>query len=320
MHQPLFPPRRPPGAPYRISDEAQVAIREHWSSVSSSDESSRPQKRTAAGQPLHLQPRKPTFKALRRSPSLGQSVSRVPTQARRTASTFAPNKRQPLVGKFTPPNSKTHGNFLPGPSALGYNRPSTPPPKTMGVSQDLSMRAPSTPNSDPSLSLLKDQRRETDHHAYEAPRRVTPSVKSPESAMNLLTVADGSFTRSTADPENTNNATTISAPILNPSDAVKPNSALKLRTPKSTRLRYTPVTSSKKRRSSIYDMEDEEEIENSENEPKRQKPMWQTAAQAFGRSRQDWNVRASPAEVESILVPRKPSPAVGKRSVYLPRL
>ena len=71
---------------------------------------------------------------------------------------------------------------------------------------------------------------------------------------------------------------------------------------------------------SIYDLEDDEEIEDSENKPKRHRTMWQTAAQTFGTSRQDWNEKTSPGGVESTLVPRTPSPTGGKNSVYLLRL
>jgi hypothetical protein len=320
MHQPLFPPRRQSGSPYRISEEAQATIRKHWSSASSSDESSRSNKARKAEKPFFLQPRKPTFKALRKSPSLGQTMSQATAQARRMASTSIPDKRQPLVAK---PGPSSRGNDeIPSPDAatLVCNRPATPRTKTRGVIQNLPLRALSTPVSHLSLQSSKGQRRKSDHQVNKASRRPLSPTNVRGNFLSTLSADDRSRARFPASPDMINSATFTPAQRMDQSDAFKVNSGLKLRTPKSARLRYTPVSSSKKRRMSIYELNDDEAIEDSDNERGRQRPIWQTATQVFGKSRQDWDVIASSREAESMLVPRTPSPVEGKRSVYLPRL
>jgi hypothetical protein len=224
--------------------------------------------------------------------------------------------RQPLVATSAQ-HSRNNDKITPtGASPRESNRAATPRPKAKGISRNMSSRALSIPISDPSLCLLKSYRHKTDHQAYEASRRPVSAANISENATNVLPPVD----RPPARPRAGLDETIRPTQSPNQSDSVKPNSGLKLRTPRSAKLQPMPVSGARKRQVSIYDLEDDEEIEDSENESQRHRTMWQTAAQTFGRSRQDWNEKSPPGGVECTLVPRTPSPIGGKNSVYLPRL
>jgi hypothetical protein len=257
MHQHLFPTRRRSGPLHRFSEEVETVIRDNWTISSSSDESSGSDTHTGTKTAQYLQPRKPIFKALRKSPSLEQTTKRTTAQSNIDQSIGTSSKRQSLGVSYAQHRSKDNENPALGAFSRGSSRPATPRPRIRSRSQDLALRA------------------------------------SPPTAL-LQSPTGGS--------------------------SVKANSGPKLRTPKSAGLQSTPVSSSKKRRRSIYDLEDDEEVEDCDHEYRRHRTLWQTASEVFNKCLPNGNEKPSEEEVESALVPRTPSPTRGRVSVYLPRV
>lgn len=299
-----------------MSEEVKAAIREHWTSSSSSDESFEANPRTRAKTTQHLQPHKPAFKVLRSSPSLKQTTNRATARTSITDVTSSTKDYQPLFRTSVPSNHTGGEPAAADVSHLECNRPATPRPKVRGTSHILPLRAMSTMASTTGLHMPNNGRHESDHDANKIHEGQIALAKNNESTEGFLHKVDEPLAQSKIRLDNT------VVPIQNPEQgsAVKANSGLKLRTPRSTNVQSTPTPSSKKRRISIYDLEVDEEVQESNDEAKRQRPLWQTAANAFGKSRPDINESGSMEEAELTLVPRTPSTTTRKSSVYLPRL
>ena len=288
MHQRLFPPRQRSVPIHRFSEEVETAIRDNWVTSSSSDESSGSDTNTGTKPAQYFQPRKPIFKALRKSPSLEQNTKRTTAQSNITHSVGTSNKHHSQGAIYAQRHRKDDKDHAPNGVSSGSNRPATPRPPLRNKSLDVELRASPPTASLSGLAMQIKPRNVIDLTAYEAFESPITPARNHEKPITVLGRVDKQLAQSQIGVEESSRS------IYSPTggNLVKANSKLKLRTPKSASLQPTPVSSSKKRRRSIYELEDDEEIEDSDNE----------------------------GEVESALVSRTPSPTRGRISVYLPRI
>lgn len=314
MHQSLFPRRRASGAMYRMSDEVKASIREHWTSSSSSDESSNADTPTHANTIQSLQPRKLPSEALEQCPPPAPIAGRAATQANLTSVKNRSDERQFSRGGFTRTNLRRNKTATSGTSQLEHNRPATPRPEVGDSNHPFPLRALSRPGLNGILQS-PETRRDPQYNSYDdhigatAPMYRVYSTKdfSHESSQTL---AKSSITRK---------ETTSACQNSVPGTVVKTKSGLKLRTAKHSNVQSKLASGSKKRRMSIYDLDVEEEVEEYDTEPKRQQLLWQTAAKAFDK-KSGGRAMESRVELDTTLVPRTPSPVGSKGSVYLLRL
>jgi hypothetical protein len=316
MHQHLFPTRRRSGPLHRFSEEVETVIRDNWTISSSSDESSGSDTHTGTKTAQYLQPRKPIFKALRKSPSLEQTTKRTTAQSNIDQSIGTSSKRQSLGVSYAQHRSKDNENPALGAFSRGSSRPATPRPRIRSRSQDLALRASPPTASLADLPAQLTPRYEVDLTGYETSGSEMIPARNHENASAALNRVEKPLAQSH------NGVAETSRFIQSPTggSSVKANSGPKLRTPKSAGLQSTPVSSSKKRRRSIYDLEDDEEVEDCDHEYRRHRTLWQTASEVFSKCLPNGNEKPSEEEVESALVPRTPSPTRGRVSVYLPRV
>jgi hypothetical protein len=298
-----------------MSKEVKDAIREHWTSSSSSDDFSGPDTPVRSRPTLCLQLRKPSFQALQRSPLLEQSSSH--NIARNSF-----NGQESMLGTGRPAGRSSNRyiradgkNTVYGTSPAILKLAATPRPKSRSTHQSLPLRALMADSS----RMGSDLQTQTKHNPqYIIGSQTAPSNKYQSIQKDLNAVAKADSTSNIRSEELLSRGQSAEH-----STRARASSGLRLRTPKADNVPslYAP-TSKKRRKVSLYDLDvdDGDDIEDPENEPKRPRGLWQTASEAFSKRSDNENHQSSPDEPEPALVPRTPSPTRGNSSIYLPRL
>lgn len=280
-------------------------IREHWTSSSSSDDSSEPNTPVRSKSTRYLQPRKPGFKGLQRSPGLNQTSNQNAHPNSMTSTLSQDRRDRTRTGHYT---RDCNENAVTSASQPEPNRPATPRPRARGTPTNLPLRALTVfdPIANPRLPLVFAP--DSPNNASYASGIEDCHASHKQSIGDRLHWTDKEQANSKVRPDTTSFDNT-----LDRSSPAKANSGLKLRKPKPASLQRLPASGTKKRRrGSIFDIESTEDVEDSEEEHKRPRVLWQTASKAFGRRRSDDSIET--------LVPHTPSPARGMNPVYLPRL